>query len=341
MERSSLACRVLGLSVLAILAACNGSGSAITPITSVQAESTQSSTPATFTPGHLYVAQGADIASKVYRFPLQSDGLPSKLPDGELTLGFRYPGGIAIGPDGDLYVSDSGTAYACRNERTCFVEVFAPGASHRAAPIRKLYVPQQPQYIAVDQRGYLDVSTLEHGGGVTNVYRPNASGNDQPINEITTRAVNALGASRGIAYIQLISLGVGIEAVQERPGSEQPEYYRYGYNYSANGVATDRGRLYAQFFYRHHNKFFLATAIYRIGHPGNPERIIVGRGCEEGLNSGALGYGLAVYKKYLYEGCVGLGGAAGGVLVYDNRRHGWREPVLQLPGGDVGVAIGP
>ena len=85
----------------------------------------------------------------------------------------------------------------------------------------------------------------------------------------------------------------------------------------------------------------MATAIYRIGHPGNPERIIVGRGCEEGLNSGALGYGLAVYKKYLYEGCVGLGGAAGGVLVYDNRRHGWREPVLQLPGGDVGVAIGP
>lgn len=301
----------------------------------------QSSTRATFTPRHLYVAQGEDIASKVYRFPLQPDGLPSKVPDGELTLGFRYPGGIAIGPEGDLYVSDSGTAYACRNQKKCFVEVFAPGASHRASPIRKLYVPQQPQYIAVDQRGYLDVSTLQHGGGVTNVYRPNASGNDQPINEITTSGVNAVGASRGIVYVQVISLGVGIEGVQERPGSRPPQYYTYGYNYSANGAATDRGRLYAQFFYRHRNKFFLATAIYRIGHPGNPERIIVGRGCEQNLNSGALGYGLAVYKNYLYEGCVGLDGAAGAVLVYDNRRHGWREPVLQLPGGDIGVAIGP
>ena len=70
-------------------------------------------------------------------------------------------------------------------------------------------------------------------------------------------------------------------------------------------------------------------------------RTIVGTGCEVSLNGGALGYGLAVYKKYLFEGCIGLDGAAGGVLVYDDTRHGWRKPVLQLPGGDAGVAIGP
>ncbi len=318
------------------LAACGANASSVVP----PAARAQVSPTATLTPGHLYVARGVDIQSKVFRYPLQPDGLPSSAPDGELTLGFRYPSGIAIGPDGDLYVSSSGTANACKNEKKCFVEAFAPGASHRAVPIRVLYVPEQPQYIAVDQRGYLDVSTLQGGGGVTNVYRPNASGTDQPINEITTGGVNALGASRGIAYLQVISLGVGIEAMPEHAQS-QPVYYKYGYNYSADGVATDGGRLYAQFFYRHHNKFFLATAIYRIGQPGQPMRTIVGTGCKATLDSGALGYGLAVYKSYLFEGCIGLGGAAGAVLVYDATRHGWRKPVLQLPGGNIGVAIGP
>ena len=219
-----------GCVAAAMLAGCGGSdpsGSRLIGQAPPRASPQQN---ATFTPGHLYVAQGADIVSRIYRFPINAAGLPSTKPDGYLDLGFRYPSGIAIGPNGDLYASSSGDANACKDERRCFLEVFAPGASGHAKPLRVLYVPQQPEYIAVDQLGYLDVSTLQGQRGVTNVYAPNASGHDKPINEIAGDGVNALGASRGVVYIQTIALG--IEGATELPGSGQPVYYSYGYNYS-------------------------------------------------------------------------------------------------------------
>jgi hypothetical protein len=295
---------------------------------------------ATFQPGHLYVAQGADIEGRVYRFPLHANGLPSKTPDGELTLGFRYPGGIAVGPDGDLYVSSSGTANACKNKTKCFVEVFAPGASGKATPVRVLYVPDQPQYIAVDQRGYLDVSILRGGGARTNVYQPNASGNDQPINQISSDGVNALAARRGIVYIE--TLARGIEGVHEHSPNHQPVYFANGPRYyTANGVATDATQLYGEYYWLRGSEFFLAAAVYDLDHPGGPIRTIIGTGCRNRVSGGVLGYGLAVYKQYLFEGCIGLGGPAGGVLVYDSSKGGKQAPLLQLRGGDAGVAIGP
>jgi hypothetical protein len=317
-----------------MFAGCNGNGVSQFAPTPVNATAG-----VTFQPGHLYVAQGADIASKVYRFPLQANGLPSKTPDGELSLGFRYPSGIAIGPDGDLYVSSSGTANACKNEAKCFVEVFAPGASGKAAPIRVLYVPDQPQYIAVDERGYLDVSLLRGGGGFTNVYNPNASGNDQPINQIGSDGVNALAARRGIVYIQTIVQGT--EGVHEHSPNHQPINFANPRGEAANGIATDATRLYAEYYSQRGNELFLAAAVYDLNHAGSPIRTIIGTGCKESMSGGALGYGLAVYKQYLFEGCIELGGAAGGVLVYDGSKGGKQTPVMQLSGGNIGVAIGP
>ncbi|MBV9699665.1 MAG: hypothetical protein JO078_06040, partial [Candidatus Eremiobacteraeota bacterium] len=75
--------------------------------------------------------------------------------------------------------------------------------------------------------------------------------------------------------------------------------------------------------------------------PGPPIRTIVGTGCKVSRNGGALGYGLAVYKKYLYEGCIGIGGLTGSVLVYRSGGNGKERPVETLSGGDAGVAIGP
>ncbi len=77
-----------------------------------------------------------------------------------------------------------------------------------AKPVRVLYVPRKPLYIAVNQRGYLDVSTLRSGGNTTSIYVPNASGHDKPINRLSTGDVNALAASRGIVYIETLDEGV-------------------------------------------------------------------------------------------------------------------------------------
>jgi hypothetical protein len=289
--------------------------------------------------GHLYLAQGADIVGRVYRYPLRADGFPSKNPDGVLNLPFRYPGGIAIGPDGDLYVSSSGTANGCKNESKCFVEVFAPGASGNAVPIRILYVPAQPQYIAVDQDGYLDVSVLR-GPGVY-VYAPGASGNDRPVKEIASGA-DALAASHGVAYIQTSDAVVGVP----EHASGQPTTFLYppGEGPSSNGVATDWEQLYAAYYapFRPNGyQFYLAVGEYRLDRPGRPFRVVKGSGCRVSAEGGALGYGLAAYKHYLFEQCIDAGGPAGAVLVYDAEKVGWQAPLLELPGGNGGVAVGP
>ncbi|HEY2555199.1 MAG TPA: hypothetical protein VGI15_08105 [Candidatus Cybelea sp.] len=308
------------------LAACNSGGSPLAPVSST----TQTTPARSFTPGHLYAAQGDDIASTVFRYPLNADGFPSKKPDGELRLGFRYVGSIAIGPDGDLYVSKSSFGAG-------EVDVFGPDASGRAKPVRVLHVPQNPLWVAVDQRGNLDVSTLSSGGGTTNVYAPNASGHDKPINTLSSDGANALAASHGIVYIE--TLIDGVQGLHERNGG-QPVKFALSDD-AANGVATDSEHLFAQFYYLQGSTFFLATDVFKLDSPGSPIRTIIGTGCRVSFSGGALGYGLAVYKKYLYEGCIGFNGAGGEVVVYDNTKSGKQRALERLNGGLTGVAIGP
>ena len=109
----------------------------------------------------------------------------------------------------------------------------------------------------------------------------------------------------------------------------------------SRGVATDATHLYAQFFEPKRGGYYLATAIFDIGHPGPPARTLIGTGCTVSRNGGALGYGLAVFKKYLYEGCIDAGGGAGVELVYDATKSGPQPPIMQLTGGNIGVAVGP
>jgi hypothetical protein len=325
---------VAELLVLALAGGCGGGS-----VPARYASAIQTSHAPAFKPGHLYVGQTTFYApSKIYRYPLSAEGLPSRTPDGELTVHAHNPGSIAIGPNGDLYVSVPRTPGTCNGK--CFVEVFAPLASHHAKPIRVLYVPQDPLYVAVDhQQGYLDVSTLQ-GHSNVNVYAPNARGHDKPVNQIT-QGVNALAARDGIVYIQTLRLGLGIEAVPEVGSSPPPVYYRYGYNFSGDGVATGSTYLYAQFFWPQGYKYLLATAVYRIGQPGYQIRTVIGTSCQVSRNGGALGYGLATYKKYIYEGCIDKGGLVGSVLVYDSTKNGKQKAIEVLPGGNLGVAIGP
>lgn len=191
-----------------------------------------------------------------------------------------------------------------------------------------LYVPRKPLYIAVDQRGYLDVSTLRSGGNTTSIYVPNASGHDKPINRLSTGDVNALAASRGIVYIE--TLDEGVEGLHERsPGGGNPIDFALGRNdEAANGLATDAEHLFAEYY-------------YQLDSPGGAVRTIVGTGCRVSVGGGVLGYGLAAYKKYLYEGCIDYGGGGGGVLVYDNTGNGRERPLERLSGGIAGIAIGP
>ena len=81
--------------------------------------------------------------------------------------------------------------------------------------------------------------------------------------------------------------------------------------------------------------------MFKLKAPGNAVRTIIGTGCRGSFSGGALGYGLAVYKKYLYEGCIGFNGAGGQVVVYDNTKNGKQRALERLSGGLSGVAIGP
>jgi len=304
-------------------------------LTAIAMDGTAVMSQQTYTPGHLYVAQGSDIRSKVFRYPLGSNGLPSTKPDGALDLDFIFPGSIAIGPDGDLYVASAGSGNNCGHR--CFVDVFAPGASGRAKAIRRLYVSAGPLFIAVDTRGYLDVHSYKTGYDYTDVYLPNASGHDRPINQFMTPGVNWLTAWDGVVYIQTSEKSV--ESVGQRSNGQGAEEYQYPY-YSADGVTTDGTFLYAAVFYQEGRTDYLGTYIFDIRRPSAPVRTIIGLGCTVHVSGGALGYGMAVYKHYLFESCID-GKQSGVVQVYDTAKSGMQRPVMQVRSGLAGVAIGP
>jgi sugar lactone lactonase YvrE len=126
---------------------------------------------------HAYVADSG--ASGVFTFPLRS-GIIAAQPDNFLYLP-SGANGIAIGPDGDLYVVNATTT----------LQVFAPGAGGVAPPpLRALTLPNPPgDYgyaygVAVDAQGFLYVAVSAASQIDVLVYRPGASGTDQPIQTI-------------------------------------------------------------------------------------------------------------------------------------------------------------
>jgi hypothetical protein len=148
--------------------------------------------------------------------------------------------------------------------------------------------------------------------------------------------VNALAASHGLVYIQTAETWVqtAAEHAKDRP----TQTYTYPY-YSADAVAVAGRQLYAEVYYPFSSSAsYLGTEIFDLDKPSAPIRTIVGLGC---LSSGAPGYGMAVFKQYLFEGCIAGRSEAGDVQVYDATKGQMQHPTRVLPGGNVGVAIGP
>jgi hypothetical protein len=165
------------LALSAAMAACTAAVTCMQTVSAAAPARFRAHT-ATFTAAHAYVADSG--ASGVFTFPLQN-GLIAPQPDNFLYLPSNAQG-IAIGPDGDLYVVNSSTTLL----------VFAPGAGGVAPPpLRTLSLPGSPgEYgyaygIAVDAQGFLYVA-IESGRNQIDVlvYRPGAGGTEPPIQTI-------------------------------------------------------------------------------------------------------------------------------------------------------------
>jgi glucose/arabinose dehydrogenase len=108
----------------------------------------------------------------VFRYVRNPNGTLVTPAGSSLVLSYN-PGPIAIGPRGDLYVTDE------QNES---VDVYSKGATGSAQPTRTLSVPFVPSCVAVSRSGN------EFVGGFTNgyvaVYAPHASGSASTIQRI-------------------------------------------------------------------------------------------------------------------------------------------------------------
>jgi outer membrane protein assembly factor BamB len=281
-------------------------------------------TPATVSAGHLYVDDA--VGNAVVEFPLNAKGLPAKSSDRRLT-GFNSPLGIAIGPDGDLYVADSG------NDA---VKVFLPGSSG-AAPVRMLNVPGQPEWVAVDPRGFLAVII---NNVYVLVYQPNASGNDQPILKISSRLQQAVAydSASELYYMNEVGVGVVLPAVLPTVRWIFPTR-REGQFLLAMTIRDDEAYI-EVYRYRQEVVRVAALPAHSRGTP-KPDRVIWTPACHGSPSGPApLSYGLAVYKGHLFESCAD----SGQVYVFDALRGGTQQPIVSLSAGftsSVGVAIGP
>jgi len=281
--------------------------------------------------GHLYVDD--NLGGAVYEFPLNRRGLPRSSPDRELT-GFQYPEGLAIGPDGDLYVSDSVNA----------VKVFAPGASGNAAPTRVLNTPGQPEGLRVDAHGYLAVII---NNLYVLVYAPHAAGSDLPIEKLDPNGVQDLAYnSESVLYYltQVHGIGTATNLPNEAPAAPArwilPTRQEWLFEFA---LATDEADdLYVEF---HNNRTsdIVRTAVIRAHATGKakPDREIITPACH-GQRGGsfAIAYGIAIHKGLLFQSCSVLVAD----FVYSAAQGGVQQPLatLRAPFLSTGaIAIGP
>ncbi len=127
--------------------------------------------------GNIYVSdRGDQNAGSIMIYPAGSDGnvKPSATISGNRT-GLASPWGIALGPDGKIYVANCGSCVKLRDSIT----VYASGSNGNAAPKATLFALglDYPAGIVVDSRGNLYVAKvdggLEHDGSII-VYPPNS-----------------------------------------------------------------------------------------------------------------------------------------------------------------------
>jgi hypothetical protein len=120
--------------------------------------------------GHLYLSAPpmSSVLATIYEYPL-TNGIPAQNPDNTLSTRLFNVEGVAVGPDGDLYVS--GTKVRNHQELP-WIDVWAAGATGTQPPIRYLNGIGGTG-IAVDQNDYLYA--------YSSIYAPNAQGKAMPV----------------------------------------------------------------------------------------------------------------------------------------------------------------
>ncbi len=158
----------LGGAMLGLASCSGGSSNGVTP--PLRSTSLLQSLEKHATAKALYASDW--YGKSVFRFVRNADGTLQTPAGSSLVLPYN-PGPIAIGPGGNLFVTDE-------NAESLFV--YAKGASAYDQPKRELGLPFVPSCVAVDSNGY------EYVGGFTNgyvaVYAPGAQGNAQTLQRI-------------------------------------------------------------------------------------------------------------------------------------------------------------
>jgi len=334
------------LVLLAVAAWAAGCGSP--PNGSLPSANTVLSVQRALPPGteHLYVS---DIPSRsVLRFPLKA-GIPQPAPDARIT-GFSNPRGVAVGPDGRLYVIDQGKTQ---------LDVFNPQPGSTATPIATLQLnhPVGINTIAVDPAGYIyagweDVCTTEgFYCGYADVYSPYSQG----MKLVNTLQFGGGGGDAHTAQVRGLAvnpfqnlaedLDVGPPAVWTHAPFPKLTYYMYCGGYNDSGVAWGPGGI-------------LSVTDMGSSNPPDPSQIVVfpkfGVGCPPfyTITSSTLPlkvpqaiaqHGGLLYVTSQYQQSVG----SAQIFVFDPTVQGSQKPLTIVAGpasglrDPRGVAIGP
>lgn len=156
---------------------------------------------------HMYVSQGP--AHQILRFPLNA-GIPAQQPDAVIG-GASDPRGIAIGPDGRLYVVDRGT-------KNLLIYEPAPGSTSKPSHVLPIGRQIGLGAIAVDQFGYVYLSWAHRCAtegflcGYADVRSDLASG-------LNLVSVYSFGGGPGGSVIQSMSVSSEQKLVDEAGGA--------------------------------------------------------------------------------------------------------------------------
>jgi len=151
---------------------------------------------------HMYVA---NYTGGVYRYPIETSGLPAPRPDLVLTSVLKSPDGLAVDSRGDLFATDS--------DNPSMVYEFPFGASGNASPSREFSIGTDiAYYLDVDRNGYIYVEDLN--ALAIDVFAPGVSGNAKPLFQIinwpTQRTIinDVTVDSQGRLFVSVRLLGI-------------------------------------------------------------------------------------------------------------------------------------
>jgi sugar lactone lactonase YvrE len=316
----------LGFTAAAALSACSegGSSAPAQPLVPAAASHVSYAAPAgplkpakkQRAPGHLYVSDFG--SSSILEFAT-AKGKPAGSPSNSIT-GLNGPISIAFDTAGNLYESDLGSGT---------IQVFAPGASGNATPLRTLNSPGG-YAIAVDANGYLYVDS---GFSDVYVYAPGASGNAAPsfdINDLSS-ATSLAVAPNGDLYIA--DWGVNGALVYSTPETN-PTLAGEFVDASLEGpigIAFDEGEMYVV---DSGNSAVKAYSTF-IG-PVTPDRVITSK--NPSLQSPT---DVASYKGTLYVTNPGGSSGPSGIFMLDPLRGSAQKPREFLSSGGTSGFTNP